>query len=100
MPICNGFKPQIRGDNVRDWGAECLEGIVFPYNDQLKQWRTIPKLPCWAWLHALRTELWGRSTFGGGTYRGNTNAISGMTFFAGGSQTTTMSHWVLYGFKI
>ena len=67
--ICNGFKPQIRGDNVRDWGAECLEGIVFPYNDQLKQWRTIPKLPCWAWLHALRTELWGRSTFGGGTYR-------------------------------
>ena len=37
---------------------------------------------------------------GGGTYRGNTNAISGFTFFAGGSQTTTMSHWVLYGFKI
>tara|TARA_B100000214_G_scaffold307908_1_gene239205 strand:+ start:1052 stop:2182 length:1131 start_codon:yes stop_codon:yes gene_type:complete len=37
---------------------------------------------------------------GGGTYRGNTNAISGFTFFAGGSQTTTMDHWVLYGFKI
>ena len=37
---------------------------------------------------------------GGGTYRGNTNAISGFTFFAGGSQTTSMSHLVLYGFKI
>jgi len=37
---------------------------------------------------------------GGFQYRGNTSAHSGLSFFAGNSQTTTIEHWVLYGLKI
>jgi len=37
---------------------------------------------------------------GGVQFRANTSAHSGITLYAGGSNTTTMEHWVLYGFKI
>jgi hypothetical protein len=37
---------------------------------------------------------------GGIQFRANTSAHSGITFFAGGSNTTSMEHWVLYGLKI
>jgi hypothetical protein len=67
--ISDGFKRQVRGDNVRDWTARSIEDILFPYDDRLEQWSEIPYEPRWSWLHALRTELWSRSTFGGGTYR-------------------------------
>lgn len=65
----DGFKPQVRGDNVRDWIAHCDEEILFPYDPDLKQWSDIPRHPRWIWLYALRTELWSRTTFGGSTYR-------------------------------
>ncbi len=69
-----GFRPQIRGDDVRDWTTESFEEILFPYDGNLSQWSQIPQEPKWAWLYALRTELWSRSTFGGGTYRSSGRA--------------------------
>lgn len=63
------FRFQVRGDEVRDWTADSGESILFPYNMELKQWPAIPNEPHWGWFHALKTELWSRSTFGGGTYR-------------------------------
>jgi len=64
-----GFRPQVRGDDIRDWKAESYEEILFPYCEDLSQWSEIPNTPHWTWLYALRTELWSRSAFGGGTYR-------------------------------
>ncbi len=45
--------------------------MLFPYNRDLTQWVEIPKQPQWPWFHNLRTLLWVRTTFGGGTYRGD-----------------------------
>jgi hypothetical protein len=67
--LTSGYRLQIRGDDVRDWIAVPDEEILFPYNDDLEQWSSIPWSPKWAWLYALKSELWARSTFGGGTYR-------------------------------
>ncbi len=68
--LTDGFRHQVRGDEVRDWVAESAESILFPYHHQsLDQWIEIPLEPRWAWLHALRAGLWLRSTFGGSTYR-------------------------------
>jgi hypothetical protein len=63
------FRLQVRGDEVRDWCADSGESILFPYDDKLVQWADIPQEPRWSWFHALKTELWSRSTFGGGSYR-------------------------------
>jgi len=70
--LSNSFVPQVRGDEVRDWCCSSAESILFPYDkENLEQWAEIPVEPKWAWLFALRTTLWGRHTFGGGTYRMN-----------------------------
>ena len=45
--------------------------MLFPYYRDLTQWVEIPKQPQWPWFHNLRTLLWVRTTFGGGTYRGD-----------------------------
>ncbi len=63
------FRPQIRGEGVRDWGAVSNEAILFPYDENLEQWKRFPVDGRWIWLWRLRTKLWSRSTFGGGTYR-------------------------------
>jgi hypothetical protein len=60
---------QVRGDDCRDWIATSSESILFPYDDQLKQWTTVPNNFEFSWFWALRTTLWNRSTFGGGSYR-------------------------------
>ena len=65
----NAFSDQVRGDDVRDWSAVSGECIFFPYDERLEQWAKVPCTASWAWLHNLKTELWSRSTFGGGTYR-------------------------------
>jgi type I restriction-modification system DNA methylase subunit len=66
----DGFVEQVRGEEVRDWCTDSDEAIFFPYDKtQLTQWSAIPVERRWAWLHALRSTLWARSTFGGGTYR-------------------------------
>jgi len=62
------FRPQVRGDNVRDWGFVRSESILFPYDHNLRQWPAIPCCDDWSWFHALRAVLQARSTFGGGTY--------------------------------
>ena len=67
--IAYAFQQQIRGDDVRDWTAISEEEIFFPYDENLDQYGSIPHNSRWTWLHSLRTELWSRSTFGGGTYR-------------------------------
>jgi hypothetical protein len=64
-----GFRYQVRGEQLRDWSYEIDEAILFPYHPDLTQWIEIPKQPKWSWFHGLRTLLWTRSTFGGGTYR-------------------------------
>jgi hypothetical protein len=69
MNIGHAFRSQIRGDNIRDWCAASTESIFFPYDSNLDQWNEIPKEPRWCWLYKMKTELWSRSTFGGGTYR-------------------------------
>jgi hypothetical protein len=63
------FRAQVRGDDIRDWSASSDESIFFPYDNRLDRWLEVPRGSAWAWLYALRTELWARSTFGGGTYR-------------------------------
>lgn len=67
--LSQGFRIQVRGDEVRDWTADSSEMIAFPYTADLRQWSEIPTSPNWAWFHALKPTLWSRSTFGGGTYR-------------------------------
>lgn len=64
-----GFRMHVRGEEVRDWYTFGEDYICFPYGQNLEQWREIPHEPKWWWFHALRTLLWNRSTFGGGTYR-------------------------------
>jgi hypothetical protein len=65
----SGFRLQTRGDEVRDWTAEASEAILFPYHENLDQWAVFPAEPRWHWFQSLRTILWARSVFGGGTYR-------------------------------
>lgn len=67
--LVDGFRWQVRGDEVRDWAAQQNEMILFPYDAHLTQWATFPLSGKWSWLWSQRTRLWGRSTFGGGTYR-------------------------------
>jgi hypothetical protein len=67
--IANLARPQIRGDDCRDWGASSEESILFPYDAGLKQLPGLPIKPSLGWFYDLRTILWNRSTFGGGTYR-------------------------------
>jgi hypothetical protein len=67
--LSNAFRVQVRGENVRDWYCQESEAIFFPYDPMLERWTDVPKTAQWAWLYTLRTELWSRSTFGGGTYR-------------------------------
>lgn len=64
-----GFRPHTRGDEIRDWATESSERILFPFDEFLSQWPAIPLESRWSWFHALRTVLWTRSTFGGGTYQ-------------------------------
>ena len=59
----------IRGDGVRDWGVTVDEGIFFPYDDRIEQWRAVSYEPELRWLWPYRTTLWSRSVFGGQTYR-------------------------------
>ncbi|WP_235431934.1 BREX-2 system adenine-specific DNA-methyltransferase PglX [Nocardiopsis sp. RV163] len=61
--------PAPRGDEVRDWSSSASESLIFPYdeNHNLLPFSALGKnflLRLWV----LRTELWGRGTFGGGTY--------------------------------
>jgi hypothetical protein len=64
-----GFRDQIRGDDIRDWGAWGDESIVFPYDNEIEQWTDFPRSSKWSWFYNFKTLLWDRSTFGGGTYR-------------------------------
>lgn len=62
-------RPCIRGDGVRDWTVAVDEGIFFPYDDRIEQWREVAYVPELRWLWPYRTTLWCRSVFGGQTYR-------------------------------
>ncbi len=64
-----GFRGQIRGDDVRDWKSSSNESILFPYDERVQQWIDFPREERWSWFLDLKTLLWERSTFGGGTYR-------------------------------
>ena len=67
--IIEAARMQVRGDDCRDWIATSTESIFFPYDRDLNQWRSIPATEGFAWFWSLRTTLWNRTTFGGGTYR-------------------------------
>ncbi|WP_134500751.1 BREX-2 system adenine-specific DNA-methyltransferase PglX [Microvirga pakistanensis] len=62
-------KLQIRGDDIRDWNYTGDEAILFPYDKELKLLKNLDLGSSLSWFWALRTLLWSRSTFGGGTYR-------------------------------
>jgi hypothetical protein len=61
-------KPQVRGDDVRDWKHFSDESILFPYDNDLNQGPRVPENSRLWWFWALRTNLWNRTTFGGGSY--------------------------------
>lgn len=67
--LSHGFREHVRGENIRDWSYSCVESIAFPYDSTFRLWSEIPEEATWAWFHQLRTTLWSRSVFGGGTYR-------------------------------
>jgi hypothetical protein len=67
--IETAFRPLYRGEGLRDWGRTTTESICFPFDNELRLWTAIPSQPQWSWLHDLRVYLWGRSCFGGGTYK-------------------------------
>jgi hypothetical protein len=69
MDIVDLSRPQVRGDECRDWVISSEESILFPYDQKLRPLRALPATSRLDWFVALRTTLWGRSTFGGGTYR-------------------------------
>lgn len=69
LGISSLSRVQIRGDDCRDWGATSEESILFPYDAELKQLPSLPIQSSLGWFQDLRTTLWNRSTFGGGTYR-------------------------------
>jgi len=62
-------RPCIRGDGTRDWTLDGDESIFFPYDEKIEQWPSVPYTPPLRWLWPYRTTLWGRSVFGGQTYR-------------------------------
>ncbi|MER7441275.1 BREX-2 system adenine-specific DNA-methyltransferase PglX [Micromonospora avicenniae] len=62
-------RPSIRGDQLRDWGALAEDLMVLPYSDSkilLKESDLGSEFRRSYW--PLRTALWQRGTFGGGTY--------------------------------
>jgi serine/threonine protein kinase len=67
--LLNYAKPQVRGEDCRDWMLSADEGILFPFDADFVQWASVPTTPTFAWFWSLRTTLWNRTTFGGGTYR-------------------------------
>ncbi len=99
-------RPSLRGDDVRDWGADSSEAALFPYDSShslvdLKELGS----PSWAMLWPLRTVLADRSTFGGGTYLGDGRKwwewhqlpkdIGSSRFTLGFAFVTTHNHFVL-----
>jgi len=61
-------RPQIAGDDVRDWVALPDADVVLPYrNGTLVDIEALPGLLHWLW--PCRTVLWERSTFSKKTYR-------------------------------
>ncbi|WP_291980613.1 BREX-2 system adenine-specific DNA-methyltransferase PglX [Luteitalea sp.] len=67
--LSDAFRRQVRGEDVRDWAYSDGDWMFFPYGANLELWESVPLEPQWSWLHALRTALWSRAVFGGGTYR-------------------------------
>lgn len=69
--VSSWFRPHARGEEVRDWkvGLTDEEEILFPFGEDLSVWPSIPDGGNWAWLWALRVELWSRRLFTGETYR-------------------------------
>jgi hypothetical protein len=67
--LWNYMRPQVRGDDCRDWILTADEGILFPYDHDLLQWTSLPAGEKLGWFWSLRTILWNRTTFGGGNYR-------------------------------
>lgn len=63
------FKPHVRGEGVRDWSFNSDEEILFPFDENLSLLPEFGREPKFSWFWALRTTLWDRSLFGGGTYR-------------------------------
>jgi len=64
-----GFKPHVRGSDVRDWSAVPAEEIFFPYNGSLEPWDGVPLSSNWAWAYSIQPLLWSRRTFSGETYK-------------------------------
>jgi hypothetical protein len=63
------FRPHVRGEDVRDWELAAGKEICFPFSEDFTLWESIPRTSHWSWMHALRTTLWGRTTFSGCSYR-------------------------------
>ncbi|MEU8338715.1 BREX-2 system adenine-specific DNA-methyltransferase PglX [Micromonospora tulbaghiae] len=64
------LQPIVAGENVRDWGEHEGEWVFHPYDVNERDLLSLAKIPHHAArLWAFRTELSGRGTFGGATYR-------------------------------
>jgi hypothetical protein len=62
-------RPCVRGDGTRDWSVVLDESILYPYDEAIIQWTELPFGSSLNWLWPVRSTLWGRSVFGGKTYR-------------------------------
>ncbi len=71
LGVTDGVRAHVRGEDVRDWAAPANESIVFPFDDELREWSAVPRETRWGWFHALRATLSQRAAFAGGTYQDN-----------------------------
>lgn len=59
--ILDHARPQVRGEDCRNWILSSSESILFPYDDELVQWTTMPKINSLGWFWSLRTTLRNRA---------------------------------------
>lgn len=62
------IKPLVVGDVIRDFRVEATKPTWFPYDDSHGLQPLEPASSWGRYLWPMRTELWNRATFSGGTY--------------------------------
>ncbi|WP_205588456.1 hypothetical protein, partial [Pseudomonas aeruginosa] len=64
FPLRN--KPLVEGEQIRDWGLKTENSVIFPYDSEIA-FNLDDDQSRYLW--PLRTQLWGRNTFGKQTYK-------------------------------
>jgi hypothetical protein len=64
FPLKN--KPLVEGEQIRDWGLKTENSVIFPYDSEIS-FNLDDDQSRYLW--PLRTQLWGRNTFGKQTFK-------------------------------